>query len=61
VTPSPAPASALRHRLPALALTGYADAADRALALAAGFDEHLAKPVPPQTLVAALRARCGLA
>jgi PAS domain S-box-containing protein len=33
-----------------VALTGYGQRADRALALDAGFDEHLVKPVAPATL-----------
>jgi CheY-like chemotaxis protein len=36
---------------PAVALTAYARAEDRASALGAGFDEHLAKPVEPRELV----------
>ena len=39
-------------QLPAAALTAYADATDRARALAAGFQAHLAKPVDPAELVA---------
>jgi CheY-like chemotaxis protein len=33
-----------------LALTGYGQASDRAAALAAGFDEHLVKPVDAEEL-----------
>jgi two-component system, chemotaxis family, CheB/CheR fusion protein len=33
-----------------VALTGYGQRADRALAIDAGFDEHLVKPVAPATL-----------
>jgi signal transduction histidine kinase len=43
-----------RKKLIAIALTAYARAADRRRALEAGFDEHLAKPVDPQTLVATI-------
>jgi signal transduction histidine kinase/CheY-like chemotaxis protein len=43
-----------RKGLIAIALTAYARAADRRRALEAGFDEHLAKPVDPQTLVATI-------
>jgi signal transduction histidine kinase/ActR/RegA family two-component response regulator len=38
--------------LPALALTAYAGAEDRARALAAGFEEHLPKPASPAELAA---------
>jgi CheY-like chemotaxis protein len=34
-----------------VALTGYGTAADRARALAAGFDEHVVKPVLPEVVV----------
>jgi PAS domain S-box-containing protein len=37
--------------LPAIALTAYARAADRERALAAGFQQHVVKPVDPQRLV----------
>jgi CheY-like chemotaxis protein len=36
--------------LPAIALTGWAQEADRAEALAAGFDEHCTKPCMPSEL-----------
>jgi signal transduction histidine kinase/CheY-like chemotaxis protein len=39
-----------------VALTGYGMAEDRRRALAAGFDEHLAKPVEPSALEALLRS-----
>jgi len=42
--------------LPAIALTAYARAADRRRALEAGFKWHLAKPVEPSELVAAVAA-----
>lgn len=38
-------------RLPAVALTAFARAEDRERALAAGFDEHIAKPVEPPLLL----------
>ncbi len=41
--------------LPAVALTGFASRQDAEEAARAGFDEHLAKPVPAGTLVAKLR------
>ena len=48
-------------RIPVLALTAYAREQERALALAAGFDAHLSKPITPDELVGwvarALRAR----
>ena len=39
----------------AVALTGYARAEDRAHALAAGYQEHVAKPVEPPTLIRIVR------
>ena len=42
--------------LPAVALTGYARADDRARALAAGFQVHAPKPVEPAALTAAIAA-----
>ncbi|MBK1986247.1 response regulator [Sphaerospermopsis aphanizomenoides BCCUSP55] len=38
-------------RIPAVALTGYADSEDRIRALEAGFQTHVAKPVDPGQLV----------
>jgi CheY-like chemotaxis protein len=43
-----------RTPLPAIAVTAYARAADRRRALEAGFQLHLAKPVEPSELVAAV-------
>ena len=40
--------------LPAVALTGYARAEDRARSLAAGFQAHVSKPVEPVELTAAI-------
>ena len=40
--------------IPALALTGYASAEDAARARAAGYQTHMAKPVAPSDLVAAV-------
>jgi CheY-like chemotaxis protein len=40
--------------VPAIALTGYAARKDRELALAAGYQLHLAKPVEPEDLVSAI-------
>ncbi len=41
-------------RLPAIALTAFTRAEDRARAHAAGFDLHLGKPVDPDLLIAAI-------
>jgi PAS domain S-box-containing protein len=41
--------------IPAIALTGYATSKDRDLALSAGYQLHIAKPVEPEDLVAAIR------
>jgi PAS domain S-box-containing protein len=43
-------------RVPALALTAYARSEDRDRALRSGFDVHIAKPVNPDALVAAIAA-----
>lgn len=40
------------QKLPAIALTGYVSAQDRELALAAGFQDHIAKPVKLDNLLA---------
>jgi signal transduction histidine kinase/ActR/RegA family two-component response regulator len=44
---------------PALAVTAYARPEDRERALAAGFDEHVSKPVEPQRLVNLVAALAG--
>jgi signal transduction histidine kinase/CheY-like chemotaxis protein len=49
------------RRIPAAALTAYAGPADRAHALAAGFDRHVAKPVAPTALVALVASLAGRA
>jgi hypothetical protein len=41
-------------RVPAVALTAYARPEDREAAVAAGFAEHLAKPVEPEALIHAI-------
>jgi signal transduction histidine kinase/DNA-binding response OmpR family regulator len=46
------PASEGGGNLPAIALSAYAREDDRDLALAAGFDAHIGKPVDPASLVA---------
>ncbi|MCP9494267.1 MAG: response regulator [Pyrinomonadaceae bacterium MAG19_C2-C3] len=43
---------------PAIALTGFACYDDRARSLAAGFDEHVTKPVNPQTLLNKIKWVC---
>jgi PAS domain S-box-containing protein len=45
--------------VPAIALTGYATRKDRERALAAGYQLHLAKPVEPAGLVAAIASLVG--
>ena len=51
---------ATRH-LWLVAVTGYGTQEDRKRALAAGFDEHLAKPVEPDELDALLQQAAGRA
>jgi CheY-like chemotaxis protein len=46
----------LVRRVPAAALTAYARSDDRVKALRAGFQNHLAKPIDPPELVAAIAA-----
>jgi CheY-like chemotaxis protein len=46
-------------RLPAIALTAYGRAEDRALALESGFDAHLRKPVDTDALLAAIATAVG--
>jgi CheY-like chemotaxis protein len=47
--------------IPAIALTGYATLKDRERALSAGYQLHLAKPVEPEDLVAAIVSLVGSA
>jgi signal transduction histidine kinase/ActR/RegA family two-component response regulator len=42
------------RRLPAIALTVYASSREREEALAAGFDEHIAKPIEPERIATML-------
>ncbi len=42
--------------LPAVALTAYATAKDRTLALEAGYQSHIAKPVDRAELLAVIRS-----
>jgi CheY-like chemotaxis protein len=44
---------------PVAALTAYAGPEDRARMLAAGFDQHIAKPIRAADLVAAVAEMCG--
>jgi signal transduction histidine kinase/DNA-binding response OmpR family regulator len=46
-------------QIPALALTAYATDEDRSLALSAGFQMHLAKPIEPESLVSSIAAALG--
>ena len=46
-------------RIPAIALTAYADADSRRLALEAGFQEHVPKPAEPKALLAAVARLAG--
>lgn len=50
---------ALSPRLPVIALSGYGSAADMARTAAAGFSEHLVKPVDPVVVHEALRRSLG--
>jgi len=47
-------------RIPALALTAYAGSEDRAQALAAGYQQHAAKPIEPAALAESVAALAGL-
>jgi signal transduction histidine kinase/ActR/RegA family two-component response regulator len=47
------------EKLPLIALTGYGRDADRARALAAGFDAHLSKPVDPDLLAHRIAQHTG--
>ena len=42
--------------LPAIALTAFARMEDRSEALASGFQDHLVKPLDPQTLISQVAA-----
>src|ERR1051326_45421 len=45
--------------IPAIALTAYATEEDRSMALAAGFQTHLAKPVEPDSLLESIASALG--
>ncbi|HEY8904892.1 MAG TPA: response regulator [Rhodoferax sp.] len=44
------------HRVPLIAVTAFSMAGDRETALAAGFDEHITKPIMPETFVGQVEA-----
>jgi len=48
-------------QIPALALSAYAGIEDRAEAIAAGYQQHAAKPIQPADLVAAVVTLAGRA
>ena len=48
------------NAIPAVALTAYAGEVDHQQAIAAGFQTHIAKPVEPTTIIAAIVRLCGL-
>lgn len=43
-------------RVPLIAVTAFSMSGDRGIALAAGFDEHISKPIVPETFVAQIEA-----
>ncbi|WP_114970479.1 response regulator [Rhodoferax ferrireducens] len=43
-------------RVPMIAVTAFSMAGDRETALAAGFDEHITKPITPETFVEQIEA-----
>jgi CheY-like chemotaxis protein len=45
--------------MPAIALTAFSRMEDRAQALAAGFQEHLVKPLDPQMLISTVLRLCS--
>jgi PAS domain S-box-containing protein len=53
--------TALGRRVPVAAVTAYAHAEDRERAIAAGFDEYVAKPVDPAALASAVAALAATA
>ena len=48
--------AALGRRVPVAAVSAYAHVEDRQRAIAAGFDQYLAKPVDPAALASAVKA-----
>ena len=55
------PALRSKRRLPAIALSGYGTEADVQASRAAGFDQHLTKPVEMDVLLAAVNRACSRA
>jgi signal transduction histidine kinase/DNA-binding response OmpR family regulator len=51
--------SAQRNRIPAIALTAYANLEDRLRALSAGYQMHIAKPLDPSELIALVATLAG--
>ncbi|HEV7843036.1 MAG TPA: ATP-binding protein, partial [Pyrinomonadaceae bacterium] len=51
--------SAQRNRIPAIALTAYANIEDRLRSLSAGFQMHVAKPLEPSELIAVVATLAG--
>lgn len=49
-------ASALWRRVPLIAVTAFSMSGDRESALKAGFDDHITKPIVPETFVAQVEA-----
>ncbi|BAZ15830.1 PAS/PAC sensor hybrid histidine kinase [Calothrix sp. NIES-4071] len=47
--------------IPAIALTAYAGEIDQQLALAAGFQQHISKPIEPEVLIQAILTILGVA
>ena len=45
--------------VPAVALTAYARGEDRAVALRAGFNSHVSKPIDPGEVIAVIASACG--
>ena len=48
--------TALGRRVPVAAVSAYAHAEDRQRAMAAGFDQYLAKPVDPAALASTVKS-----
>ena len=45
--------------VPAVALTAYARGEDRTVALRAGFNSHVSKPIDPGEIIAVIASACG--